>query len=111
MRLEVHERLALLTLLPKEGDYAGLKTLRRAREMISFTPDEVTFYEIKSVPGADGRPQTQWNGGKAAEAIKDCPVDEYTMNVIREKLADMSKKKKLTEEFMSVYEKFVVDYR
>jgi|SRR3990172_2340555 len=111
MRLEVHERLALLTLLPTEGDYAALKTIRRAREMISFTPDEINFYEIKIVPGADGKPQTQWNTAKAGEAIKDCPVDEYTVNVIRDKLSDLNKRKKLTDQYMSIYEKFVVDYR
>ena len=33
------------------------------------------------------------------------------MNVIRDKLAEMSKKRKLTEQYMSVYEKFVVDYK
>ena len=111
MKLEVHERLSLLALLPKEGDYAALQTLRRAREMLSFTPEEVAFYEIKNVPGADGVPQTQWSTAKAAEKVKDCPVDEYTMNVIREKLAEMSKKKKLTEQYMSVYEKFVIAYK
>ena len=44
MRLEVHERLALLTLLPSEGDYSALKTIRRAKEMLSFTPEEMEFY-------------------------------------------------------------------
>ena len=45
MKLEVHERLALLTLFPKDGDYAALKTFRRAKEMLSFTPEEMKFYE------------------------------------------------------------------
>lgn len=111
MKLEVHERLALLTLLPNEGDYAALKTIRRAKEMLSFTKEEMEFYEIKSVPGADGRPQTQWSSAKAAEAVKDCPVDEYTMNVIRDKLADLNKRKKLNEPLMSIYEKFVIAYQ
>ena len=111
MKLEVHERLALLTLLPAEGDYAALKVIRRAKEMISFTQEEVDFYEIKTVPGADGRPQMQWSTAKAAEAIKDVPVDEYIVNLIRDKLSDLNKKHKLTEQYMSVYDKFVVAYR
>ena len=111
MKLEVHERLALLPLLPAEGDYAALKVIRRAKEMISFTQEEVDFYEIKTVPGADGRPQTQWSSAKAAEAIKDVPVDEYIVNLIRDKLADLNKRHKLTEQFMSIYDKFVVAYR
>lgn len=111
MRLEVHERLALLALLPKEGDYAALKTIRRAKEMISFTKDEMDFFEMKNVTGANGVPQVNWNDNKAKEQVKDCPVDEYTTNVIRNKLAEMDREHKLTEEFMSLYEKFVVAYQ
>jgi|SRR3990167_1177009 len=111
MRLEVHERLALLTLLPSEGDYSALKTIRRAKEMLSFTPEEMEFYEIKNVVGSDGKMQTQWSTAKASEAIKDCPVDEFTMNLVRDKLSELNKKHKLTEQYMSIYDKFVVAYR
>jgi hypothetical protein len=111
MKLEVHERLTLLTLLPKEGDYAALKTIRRAREMLSFTPAEVEFYQMTTGTAPDGTPQTHWNTAKAAEAVKDCPVDEYTTNLLRDRLAELSRKKKLTEQYMSVYEKFVLDYK
>ena len=106
MRLEVHERIALLSILPTKGDYAGLKTIRRAREMISFSPDEIKFYELVQDGG-----QTKWSTAKASEQIKDVPVDEYTTNVIREKLAELNTKDELTEQYMSVYEKFVIDYR
>ncbi len=111
MRLEVHERIALLSLLPTQGDYAGLKTIRRAREMLSFTPEEIKFYEIKQETGPDGKNHTNWSLAKSAEQIKDCPVDEYTVNVVREKLAQMGNEHKLTEQYMSVYEKFVIDFR
>jgi hypothetical protein len=111
MRLEVHERLALITLLPTKGDYAALKTIRRAREMLSFTPEEIAFYEMRTDVGDNGKPQTKWSPTKAAEAIKDCPVDEYTTHLFRDKLAEMNRKKELTEQFMSIYEKFVVDYK
>lgn len=111
MRLELHERLALLNLLPKKGDYAALKTIRRAREMISFTPEEMAIYELKTIPGPDGKPQTQWNAKKAAEVVKDVPVDEYTTNLVRNALAEMDRKGELTEDFMSLYDKFVIIYQ
>ena len=111
MILEVHERLALLQLLPTEGDYAALKTIRRAKEMLSFTPDEIKFYELHTAASEDGKQRTEWNTQKAQQASKDCPVDEYTTNVIRTKLSQLNDKGKLTEEFMSVFEKFVVMYR
>jgi hypothetical protein len=111
MKLEVHERIALMQLLPTEGDYAGLKSIRRAREMISFDKDELDFYEI--VPGVnpDGKPSTNWNPTKAMEQVKDVPVDEYITDLIRKTLADLEKKGKLTDQTMSLYEKFVVMYQ
>lgn len=111
MKLEVHERLALLNILPKEGDYAALKTLRRAREMISFTSEEISFYEIVNRQNPDGTTQTSWSAIRAAEKIKEVPVDEYTTNLIRDKLSSMSKNHKLTDEYYSLYEKFVVMYQ
>lgn len=111
MKLTVHERLSLVGLLPAKGDYATIKTIRRAREMISFTPDEMDFYGLKQVPGPGGQLQWNWDAQKAAKQIKDCPVDEYTTNIIRNKLAEMDKKGQLTEQYMSIYEKFVIDYR
>lgn len=106
MKLEVHERIALLQILPTSGDYAALKTIRRAKEMISFTPEEVEFYEIKQIGE-----QATWNSRKASEVIKDIPVDEYTTNLIRNKLVEMDRKKQLTENHLSLYEKFVVIYQ
>ena len=111
MKLEVHERIALLGLLPKEGDYAAMKTIRRAKEILSFTPEEIKFYELTSRPGPDGKPQTAWSTQKATEQVKDVPIDEYTTQLIRDSLADLNKKRKLTEEYMSLYEKFVVMYQ
>ena len=111
MKLEVHERIALLQLLPTEGDYAGLKSIRRAREMISFDKDELDFYEITSGVGPDGNSFTNWNPTKAMEQIKDVPVDEYITDLLRKILSDLEAKGKLNEQTMSLYEKFVVMYQ
>ncbi len=106
MKLEVHERMALLPLLPGEGTYSSLKAIRRAREMISFTPEEVKFYELTTADGT-----TQWNTAKANEQIADVPVEEYITNVIRDKLVEINRKEKLTEAQLSIYDKFVVLYQ
>jgi hypothetical protein len=112
MVLEVHERLALLSLLPTKGDYAALKTIRRAKEMISFTAEELAFYEIaNAINPVNGKPQAHWNTKKASEVVKDIPVDEYITNLVRDKLSEMNKKGELTEDFMSLYDKFVIIYQ
>ena len=111
MKLEVHEPITLLGLLPKEGDYSALKTIRRAREMIAFTPEEQEFYKLKNKIGADGKPTAEWSTERASQQIKDVPIDEFTTNIIRDKLAELNKKKKLTEQYISLYEKFVIMYQ
>ena len=110
MILEVHERLALLQLLPQEGDYKALKTIRRAKEMLSFTPEEQKIMEMKNNV-VDGKPQLTWNAGKVNEIAMDVPIDEYITNLFRVALAELNNKGKLTEQTMSLYEKFVVMYQ
>ena len=106
MKLEVHERIVLLELLPKEGDYAGMKAIRRAREMIGFTPEERDFFELRNDGG-----QIQWNTLRASEKIGDIPVDEYITNLIRDALSALNKKKGLEDKHMSLFEKFIVMYQ
>jgi hypothetical protein len=111
MKLEVHERIALLQLLPTEGDYAGLKSIRRAKEMISFNKEEMDFYELTVGTNAKGESITNWNAAKASEQIKDVPVDEYITSLIREKLSELNHAGKLSESTFSLYEKFVIMYQ
>ena len=106
MLLEVQERLALLELLPREGDYAAIRTLRRAREMINFTPDEQKELEFEQ----KGEGILVWNIAKGAEMVRDIPVDEWTSNQARQTLIGMSNDQKLTEMQFSLYEKFVVNF-
>ena len=110
MLLEVHERIALLSIWPKEGTYAGLKTLRRAKEAVSFNPEEVKLYEFKNSV-VNGVTQTQWSNVQAAKNVKDVPLDEFTVHTLRNILAAKNADGKLTEEFISVYEKLVIDYQ
>ena len=111
MILDVHERLALISMLPSEGDYKALKTIRRAREMLSFTPEEMKTLEMVNATDAGGKQRVNWNPAKVHEVVKDCPIDEYTTNLFRDELAKLNGKDKLTEQTMSIYEKFVVMYK
>ena len=111
MILDVHERLALMSLLPKQEDYKALKTIRRAREMLSFTPEEMKSLNMVNTPGEGGKSNVTWDSDKVHEVVKDCPIDEYTTNLFRDELAKLNKKRELTEQTTSIYEKFVVMYK
>lgn len=45
MELTIIERLKLLEVLPKEGDLLTLKILRKLRESLSFSEDELTAFD------------------------------------------------------------------
>ena len=106
MLLEVQERLALMELLPREGDYAAIKSLRRAREMISFTPDENEALKFEQ----KGEGLLVWDVEKSAELVRDIPVDEWATNQIRQVLIGLSNDKKMTDMHFTLYEKFVINF-
>ena len=102
MKLEIHERLTLLDLLPKQGDYAELQALRKAREIFSFTQDEIDFYEMKL--GDDNK--WHWDGTKAYKRVHDAPIEQYLVETIRKALAEMESNQTPTWRFLllvSVY--------
>ena len=113
MILEVHERANLLPLLPKEGHYEDLKELRRAREMIGFSAEEIKGLNIRGEKNAQGQLVTAWGGEgiNVNEWVKEIPMSEYITSVFRKALAKMEKDGKLTEQYVSLYEKFVVMYQ
>ena len=111
MILEVHERLQLLQMLPTEEKYEALKTIRRMKEMLSFTPEEVEILNFKNTTNPNGSVVTKWDVDKVNKVVKDIPVDEYMTNLFRKQLAEKEAKGKLNEQLMSLYEKFVIMYK
>ena len=108
MLLEVHERFQLVQMLPAEGTYEALKTVRRQKESLSFTPEEIKILGLESTQNPDGSVSTTWDGAKANRVVKDVPIDEYMTSYFRKKLAQIEDEGKLSENLMSLYEKFCV---
>jgi hypothetical protein len=98
MNLSVLERIITLSVLPKEGDYATLRILQNLRMSLAFTEEEVKEWSIVS---QDGR--TTW----AMNGETDIPIGEKATDIIVHALKHLDKEKKLIENAMSVYEKFI----
>ncbi len=110
MKLEIHERLALLSLLTTEEEhYEALKTLRRAKEMLSPTPEEVDSLQFEQNV-VEGKVQFTWNTDVAQNMVRDIPVDEWTTHRIRNLLQKEEDAGKLKDRHVTLYEKFVIDY-
>ncbi len=105
MKLFLVERMLLLELLPTEGDYAALKELRKTREMLGPTADEVKEFNVKQE--ADG--VVSWDP-KANSVERDIPLSEWATTTFQEELRKRNTEKKLDNRTFSLYEKFIVAY-
>lgn len=100
MNLSVHERFVLMSILPSEGNFVTLTLMEELKRALSFSDKEVKDFEIVAT---DGR--TSWEQDKAQN--KDVTVGDAMAVVIISKLKEMDAAHKLTNEHLSIYEKFV----
>jgi len=105
-KLNLSERFALLGLLPQEGNFATLKVVRKLKESLSLTEEEIKYYDLKQVATNGGETKITWSPEKALET-KDFEFGEFAEDMITSKLKQMSEEKKLGDKHFSIYEKFV----
>ena len=98
--MSVLERLITLSILPKEGDFATLRILQSLKMSLSFTEDELKAFGLTSDPEAQ---QTAWE----VDEDKEIPIGEKATDIIVDALKKLDREKKLPENAMSVYEKFI----
>ena len=102
MQLGVFDRVLLLNILPREGDFRTLKVLRKLADDLGFSEDEAAALQFQQ----DGV-SIKWR--QEADAPKDVPMGEIAREIIADRLRELDKQKKLTLEHMSLYERFVLD--
>jgi len=103
-KLNVMERLTLLGVLPKEGNFASLRIIRKLQERLSFTEEELKEFEVDS---NEETGTVNWNPKGNEE--KEVEVGEKACEIIKAKLKQLNDEKKLTQQHVSVYEKFMLD--
>lgn len=102
MKLSVFERLILLNILPMEGDFLTIKIVHDLRTELAFTEEEHAALKFETLDTGDVR----WVTG--ADKPKDISIGEVAMGIIRQRLTELDKEKKLTEQHIPIYEKFVL---
>lgn len=100
MELSVWERFKLLQVLPEKGDFVTLKIVRKLRESLSFSEDEMTLYDFKQ----DGE-RVMWNPD--APQSKEFQFGPKATNIISEALKAVDKRKMLDQTEIVLFEKFV----
>lgn len=103
MTLTVSERVLLLNILPGEGDVLSLRIIRKLREALSFSEEEHAALNLKHDGGF-----IHWNAKAAADAApKNVELGPKAQELIADALKQMSAQKKLREEHLGLWEKFV----
>ena len=100
MELGVFERLILLNILPKEGDFTTLRIVRKMREDLSFTEEEHKALEFKQE-----EMNIQWK--QEADKPKEIIFGEKANDIIVLTLSKLNDDKKLTDQHFSLYQKFI----
>jgi len=105
MKLTIIERIALLGLLPAENNFVTLKIIRKLKEDLSFSEDEIKQFEIKAE-----NDRMFWNVKVENNLMpdgKEIAIGEKASDIIVEALKKLDESKKLAERHVSLYEKFV----
>ena len=113
IKLNVPERLGLLQMLPKEGNYALLKLLRETEDKLSFTEEEHKEYGLKYVttpPDQYGHASVQIQWKKDIEdKYKEFDLSDIIIDEVRKQLIQQNSNNKLHPQDISLYEKIVLN--
>jgi hypothetical protein len=104
MLLTVKERILLLQVLPKEGDFLTQKIVRDLRSKAGLSEEDWKTYNIRTMP--DGR--VEWDATK--DKGTEIPVGDKAKEIICDALKDLDKQKKVTDDFMPMFDKFLPNY-
>ncbi len=100
-KLNIGERLVLLELLPREGNFVTLKIVRDLQSALSFTEKELKelgiIFEGNNI---------KWNPAKSKET-KEIEIGEKAEELFLDALKKLDENQKLTSNHFALYEKFV----
>lgn len=94
--------MILMRILPTEGNFSTLKIIRDLQNELSFGEAEYKKYQL--VQEGD---KVHWDVDVDEKEQKDVKIGEIANSIIIGILKDLDDKQKLTQQHLSVFEKFV----
>lgn len=98
--LSIHDRLMILGLLPREGDFVTLKLARDIREKVELSQAEMKKHDVKPRSAEDGG-GLQWIEPKKKTKIDFSSAE---MELLKAKVSELDKTKKIRSEILSLCE-------
>jgi len=99
MELGILDRISLLNILPVEGDVVTVRLLKKLREELGFTEEEIKDHKISS---ADNRVVWEETGYKT-----EISIGEKATDIIKDAFKKLDREKKLREEMLPLYDTFM----
>jgi len=103
LKLTVKERFVALSILPAQGNFVTLKVMRKLREKLTFSEEEMTFYSF--VMDEEGESVT-WDEDVRQERDIDLTTKEFEL--LHTELSKLDTKKTLQDDQFTLYEKLIV---
>ena len=106
-KLTLNERVTLIHILPPTGTFVTLGLVRRLRETLSCSEEEIKEHGIvETVDAEAGTVTTAWKPESAAVEF-DIEIGEKMTDLVVKTLKDLDAKEQLTDQHFSLYEKFI----
>ena len=105
VKLSLRDRIALLNILPHEGNIITLRIMRDLQKDLSFSEAEISDYAITMMQ-VNENIKTTWNAA-GNKAVKNVKIGENAESIIVEKLKELNEKKQLRMSLLDLYERFV----
>jgi len=102
MKLKILERMVLLRMLPAEGNFATLKIIRELESELGFS--EADYKKYKLIQEGNN---VKWDIKVDEDEQKDVPIGDLAHSIIVTALKDLDEKQKLTQQHISIFEKFI----
>ncbi len=102
VKLTLFERFVAMTLLPLEESYLTLKIIRELQAELAVTEEEAKLAELFE-PEGGGTDAKNWE----AVPLKEIIFGDIAKGIIVDALNMLNKEKKLTQQHVSLYEKFI----
>lgn len=99
-KLLLQDRFTLLGVLPEKGNFATLKIVRKLRETLSCSEEEMQAVEL-----TQKGENVKWNPQK--DKKKEVEIGEIAAELIKKTLKELNDKEELTPNHFTIYEIFV----
>ena len=102
MILNIKERLVLSMIMePQAGRFDALKLIRKFREELSFSEEEIKKIDLRIDEGKGYK----WDPERSIE--KDIPVGDVVLNMIKNQFLKLEREERLFEDHLDIYSRFV----